>query len=360
MKLFIVGPVQMYNNVLKIREKDFPYFRTEHFSNIMLNNAKRLSLLLGCKSIQNLLFFTMSGTGAMEAAVQNCIFDTDKCIVINGGTFGQRFCDLLDWHNKKYTSINLNWNEKLTEEHLKKLEGKNYTTLLVNLHETSTGQLYDINLLSNFCKKNNLKLIVDAISTSLADDFNMDKYNIDAAIISSQKGLCCSAGMSIIAVSDKLKTEILNHRSQTLYFNFGDYFKNMKRGQTPYTPAVGIAYELNEMLNLIDKTTEEVWLKNIKNKALYFRTQANKLGFKIPNSYNLSNMLTPLYFEDEIASDVVRILRDDFDIYINPCGGELANKLVRISHIGNTNIKDIDELLEKLVIVTKKIKEEAV
>lgn len=360
MKLFIVGPVQMYDNVLKIRESDFPYFRTEQFSKIMFDNAKRLSSLLGCKSMQNLLFFTMSGTGAMEATVQNCIFSADKCIVINGGTFGQRFCDLLDWHNKEYTSINLNWNEKLTEEHLKKFEGKNYTTLLVNLHETSTGQLYDIDLLSIFCKKNNLKLIVDAISTFLADDFNMDKYNIDAAIISSQKGLCCSAGMSMIAVSDKLRTELYNNKSKTLYFNFEDYFKNMERGQTPYTPAVGIAYELDEMLKLINTTTIEAWLKNIKDKASYFRMRAEELGLKIPNSYNLSNMLTPLYFDNEIASDVVKILRDDFDIYINPCGGNLANKLVRVSHIGNTDFKDIDDLLEKLIIVIKKITEEAV
>ena len=114
------------------------------------------------------------------------------------------------------------------------------------------------------------------------------------------------------------------------------------------------------MLNLIEQNTLKSWLENIENKASYFRKQAKNLGFKIPNSYTLSNMLTPLYFDDEIATEVVKTLRDDFDIYINPCGGKLANKLIRISHIGNTTIDDIDTLLEKLVVVIKKIKKEAV
>lgn len=360
MKLFIVGPVEMYDCVLKLR-RDFPYFRTDGFSKIMKDNANKLSTLLNCQA-ENILFFAMTGTGAMEATVQNCIFEHDKCLVINGGTFGQRFCDILAYHNKSYDEIKLEWNEKLTAKHLQPFENKGYTTLLVNLHETSTGQLYDINLLSDFCKKNHLKFIVDAISTFLADDYDMDKYGIDATIISSQKGLCCSVGMTMIAISDKLKNDInkYGNKPTTLYFNFEDYFKNLERWNMPYTPPVGIVYEVNEMLKLITSTTKDVWLKNVKDKALYFRDQANKhaiqMGFEIPTSYSFSNFLTPIYFKDNIATDIINILREDYDIYVHPIGGKLANNLVKVSHIGNTNFNDIDDLLEKMLITIKKIR----
>ena len=49
-----------------------------------------------------------------------------------------------------------------------------YTGFLVNVNETSTGVHYDIELISDFCKRNNLFLVVDAISSFLADSFDME------------------------------------------------------------------------------------------------------------------------------------------------------------------------------------------
>lgn len=356
-KIFIVGPVQMYPKTLELRQEDFPYFRTEIFSSVMFDNAKGLAELLGNSKPNNLLFFTMSGTGAMEATVENCVTSGDRALVINGGTFGRRFCELLKWHNISFDSVDLKWNEELTFEHLKPFENRGYTTLFVNLHETSTGQLYDIKMLSDFAKRNSMILIVDAISTFLADDYDMEKYGIDATIISSQKGLCCSAGMSVVALSDKMKEKI--NKPSSSYFNFNDYIKNMERGQTPYTPAVGVAYEIQSMVNLINETGKDVWLNVIKEKALYFRKKAKDLGLTIPDTYPLSNMLTPVYFEDIDANKIVNMLRDKYDIYINPCGGELGSRMFRVSHIGNTSKEDIDYLLEKLIISIREIKEQS-
>ena len=52
----------------------------------------------------------------MEAVVENCTNKQDKCLVINGGTFGHRFCELLEYHNIEYSSIDLDWNETLTKD----------------------------------------------------------------------------------------------------------------------------------------------------------------------------------------------------------------------------------------------------
>lgn len=37
MKLFTVGPVEMYSNTLTVAAQQLPYFRTDEFSQIMLN-----------------------------------------------------------------------------------------------------------------------------------------------------------------------------------------------------------------------------------------------------------------------------------------------------------------------------------
>lgn len=357
MKHFIVGPVEMYPSTKEVLKDGITYFRTDEYSKITNDCLKRLSKLIGNDIENSLIYLAASGTAAMEAVVENCTNKDDKALVINGGTFGARFCDLLNYHNIEFDSINLKWGEILSQNHLNSFENNDYTMMFVNLHETSTGQLYDIKMLSEFCKRKNMMLVVDAISTFLADSYNMKKYGIDVTIISSQKGLCLSPGMSMVSFSERMLKKVQNNeKTSSKYFDFKDYLKNIERGQTPYTPTVCIMYELQDMLNKIDEFGGlETWLKNIEEKALYFRKKAMSLGLKIPN-YPLSNMLTPLIFDDISAYEIVQVLKNKYRLFVNPCGGDLADKLMRISHIGNTTKEDIDYLLDKMVLTIKELK----
>ena len=73
--------------------------------------------------------------------------------------------------------------------------------------------------------------------------------------------------------------------------------------------------------------------------------------------YPLSNILTPLKFEDSIdAYEVFKLLKDDFQIYVNPCGGELSKKILRVAHVGNTSQADFDDLIEKILVCLRRIK----
>lgn len=359
MKLFTLGPVEMYESTKIIRQKDIVYFRTDEYSNIVNNSLKKISELIGVNGENSVIYMASSGTGAMEGTVENCINKNEKALVINGGTFGYRFCQLLKYHDIPYSSIDLKWNEVLTQKHLASFNNNNFTHLFVNINETQTGQLYDIKMISEFCKQNNMYLIVDAIGSFLADEYCMDKYGIDLTIISSQKGLCLSPGMSIVAFSERMKEKVLNNTNKisSVYLDFKDYFKNIERGQTPYTPVVCVMYELADMLNLIENEGgKEARLATVKQKCDYFREKIIKLGLTIPD-YPKSNMLTPVYFKDISAYEVFKKLKDNYQIYVNPCGGELADKLFRVSHIGNTTIEDIDNLLEKIKICMTELQE---
>ena len=353
MKLFTVGPVKMFPNVSKVHMNDMIYFRSDNFSSLVKDNLYKLSILLEADYLSRIIYITASGTAAMEAVITNCINKKDKAIVINGGTFGYRFCKLLEYHNIYYDSINLQWNESLTESHLSKIDGKKYSFFLVNIHETSTGQLYNIELIKNFCQKYDLLLIVDAISTFMADDFSMKKNGIDITIISSQKGLCLSPGLSFIAISERMIERCKKIESYgSKYFDFADYLSNIDRGQTPYTPAVSIMYELKAMLTLIDDNGgKQNWLSRIKEKCNFFRKKAIDCGLHIPN-YPLSNMLTPIIFNNINANTIFNKLIENFNIYVNPCTGPLKEKMIRISHIGNNSIDDFDDLVKKLYQIT--------
>ena len=284
MKLFTVGPVEMYPFTLKTAAGQIPYFRTKEFSAMMLESEELLKKQMHAPDTSRLVFLTASGTGAMEATVFNLFNKDDRLLIIDGGSFGHRFAQICELHGIPHDVLTLSFGESLTSERLEEYSGTAYTGLLVNIHETSTGQLYDINMLSDFCRRKDMLLVVDAISSFLADDINAEKYSIDALITSSQKGLALGPGMSFVLLSERAIHDRIGRISPpSLYLDFSDHLKNQERGQTPFTPAVRVLYELNEMLRHIeyDEGGIENRLNTVRAEAEWFRSQVRVLPLSL-------------------------------------------------------------------------------
>ena len=92
---FTVGPVMSDPEIIEVANHSAPYFRTPEFSKIMLQNEKIMLEFLNAPINSRCVFFTTSGTGAMESCVMNILNKQDKVIVINGGSFGQRFVNFI-------------------------------------------------------------------------------------------------------------------------------------------------------------------------------------------------------------------------------------------------------------------------
>ncbi|OEC97294.1 hypothetical protein A9505_05580 [Methanobrevibacter sp. A27] len=344
----------MYPETLKIGGKQVPYFRNDEFSNIILSINKGLKKLLFNKNGE-IILLTSSGTGAMEATIMNCFTKEDNLIIINGGSFGHRFTQICDVHGIPYESVNIIFGETLTREMIEdKLNNGKFTGLLVNLDETSNGQLYDIKMLSDVCKKNNLVFVVDAISAFLADEVNMDKYSIDAVILSSQKALSLAPGLSIVALSEKMLKRVEVIDSESIYFDFKDYLKNAERGQTPFTPAVRVIIELEDMIKRLEKKGIYNIIKHTNDIASYFRKRVNEIGLEYP-SYPLSNAVTPIIFPKNNADLVYKRLIEDYGFVVNPSGGNFAKSMFRVSHVGNQSIEDCEELILAISEIIKKL-----
>ena len=284
----------------------------------------------------------------MESTVINFFDKNDKFLVISGGTFGERFEQICEIHNIPYEALKLGPDEELTVKHFETYENQGFTGLLVNLHETYTGQLYDIQIIHEFCERNNLYLIVDAISTFLCDEYHMQKYGIDATIISSQKGLCLAPGLSLVVLSKRMIDEkVMTNQVQSLYFDFKDYCANIKRGQTPFTPCVGVLFELNDMLRYIDNQGIENRVKEVRDRAEYFRNRIAELPIHLPK-FPLSNAISPIRFEKDIAMEFFTYLKDEKKIMVNPVGGELGKRSIRVAHIGDLGFEDYDMLLDEI------------
>lgn len=348
---FTVGPVMSSKTVLEIGSEQVPYFRTSEFSELMLESERLMKKFAYATDDSRVVFLTCSGSGGMEAAIMNTLTKKDKALVINGGSFGERFVELLSLHEIPFDEIKLEHGKALKPEHLAPYEGKGYTAFLLQKHETSTGVHYDINLVSDFCKRNGCFLIVDTISTFLCDPFDMAELNAGVMITGSQKALACPPGIAVMVLAPSALKRIENTKCCCQYFDLKLALKNQERGQTPWTPAVGVLRQINVRLKEIDAAGgAETEIGRTAKLAQYFRSQLVKynLPFEII-SESLSNAVTPLHPTTRSAYEIFLKIKDDYGMWICPNGGDMKDTVFRVGHIGCLTEADYDKLIEAFI-----------
>lgn len=341
---FTVGPVMSSEEVLQIGAQNSPYFRTSEFSNVMLESEKILLEFLNAPINSRCVFLTTSGTGAMESSVMNILNSQDKVLVVNGGSFGNRFVELCRIHHLNFTEIPISFGKQIKESDLVPFESKGYTAFLINMDETSSATLYDMKLVSDFCKRNNILLIVDAISSFIADEIDMTALNSAAVIIGSQKALAVHPGVSVIALSPTAIERITKNKEKCMYLSLKLALENMDRGQTPFTPAVSTLLEINARLKSIrDNGGIDVERAIIAQRASEFRSFIKALPFEFA-SESMSNTVTSLIPLNVGAKSIINTMKEEYNIWLCPNGGEIADKVFRVGHIGDISDNDLQKL----------------
>ena len=354
---FTVGPVQSSQAVCAVGAEQVPYFRTQEFSKLMFENEQLIKKYANCTKDSRFVFMTCSGSGGMETAIMNCLTRADKALVVNGGSFGERFVELLSLHEIPFTEIKVASGKALTKEHLAPYEQQGYTAFLLQKHETSTGVHYDLDLVSDFCKRNGCFLIVDAISSFLCDPFDMAATEAGVMITGSQKALACAPGIAVLALAPSALERIKQTRCRCQDLDLQLALNNMERGQTPWTPAVGILRQMNVRLHEIEESggaSSEI--ARCAVLAQYFRKKLVELNlpFEIV-SESLSNAVTPLHPTTQSAHEIFLKLKDEYGMWVCPNGGAMKDTVFRVGHIGCLEKADYDRLLAAFVdLRTKK------
>ncbi len=346
---FTVGPVMSDEAVLSIGAEQVPYFRTEEFSALMLENERYMLKFAKAEEGARAVFMTGSGTLSMEAAVMNLFTTEDSVLVIDGGSFGHRFVEMLEIHGIPHTIIRPEFGHGVTAEQLAAYDGKGYTGFLVNLDETSVGVLYDIRLISDFCRRNGIFLVVDSISSFLCDPFDMKELGVQAMITGSQKALACPPGVSIIVLSKAAVERVYRNRPKTMYLDLKLALKNQDRGQTPFTCAVGTLRQIHARLEQIEaRGGVDAENQRIGRLAAYFREKIKAFPLEIISA-SLPNAVTPLHpVNGRSAYEIFLTLKDEYGIWVCPNGGELKDKVFRVGHIGALTEADYDTLISAM------------
>jgi aspartate aminotransferase-like enzyme len=297
------------------------------------------------------MILTGSGTAAMETVALNFLRDDDKALVINAGTFGQRWCDLCAVHGISYEELPLEAGADLELDRLASALSEGVSVLFATAHETSTGALFDIEAIGRVTRELGILLVVDAVSTVCADRFLMDDWHVDVAVLSSQKGLALPPGLAFIAMGDRALARLENIQPRTLYMNVREYLVNQRRGQMPFTPAICLFLQLHQRLLDIRELTLDLLIRHHQQKAHEFREALKTLPLDTLPA-RPSNSMTAVTCGDFNAYEIVQALRTDHAIEVAPNGGSLRSRVFRVSHMGAHPPDDIQALVKGLENIT--------
>lgn len=354
--LMVLGPTEIEKDVLKAGALPQVYMRTADYSNYLKEIFEDLQYVFQTKN--PVVFFASSGTGAMEAAVTNVLSKNDTALYINGGSFGKRWGDICRKHDVNTIEISVEFGNSVNSERVREELNKNseIKAVFATLDETSSGALTDIKAIGEIVKDYpNTILVVDCVSGLIVEPMQMDDWNVDVAVSSSQKALAIPPGLGFMAISEKAIKHAENADLRTVYFDIFDHLSNRKRNQTPFTPAVSLIEQLKIRLHKIRKAGLEKIRSDYREKTEIIRNELKKLGF---NTFakNPANCVTGVMTEDLDASEIVRIMREKHHVEIAPSGGDLKTKFFRVGNFGAIGKKEIKVFVNALKQTLKELK----
>ena len=338
-----VFPGDIEEDILRISGQPFPYMRTRLFSELVKDSEQMLLSLIGCPN-GRVIPYTASGTAAMEAVVANFVSTKQKAFVIAGGSFGMRWKNLCDYYQCPADVFHVDFAKDIDYNALEEaIRVSQPEVLLCQHHETSTGILYNLSNISAICKKYEVFLIVDVISSFLTDPLNMDELGIDVCITSSQKGLNIVPGLSFVILSERMLHQEFVHKG--FYLDFNENLTNLKRGQTPYSPATSLFMQLHARLNMYVQIGMEQLIESRKQKAQHFRSLCAQNGWEMPVEVP-SNCITGFFVHHNGDHLFEELLKQD--IYIMPGG---TPHYFRVSHIGLQSVEELNDLARRIKVI---------
>ncbi len=339
-RLFTPGPTQLLPAAQLAMAAATMHHRTAEFRTLYSKVLADLKIFIGTRN--DVVMFTASGTGAMEAAVSNLTSPGDKVLVVSAGKFGERWEGLAKTYGCDVQTVRAPYGETVTPQQVREALKPEHRVLFIQGTESSTGVRHDIEGISRVLKGSDTLLVVDAITGLGTTHFDVDGWGIDIIIGGSQKAVMIPPGLAYCAVSQRAWQRLETSKNPRYYFYLRKENKNGAKGESSYTPSTALVAALNAALDYVREqgggdlaAGRELLINNAETAAAMTRAAAKALGLKLFSASSPGAALTAIASPDGMdSSDIVKAFRNHFGAVIANGQGEMKGKLFRIAHLG--------------------------
>ncbi len=301
----------------------------------------------------DVLTWAATGSAGWEVAVVNLLSPGDPVLVGVNGNFGERFAGVAGRLGIDTRRLDVQWGEAILPAQLQSaLETHPDVKAVFLVHnETSTGVTNPLRELAAIVREHGALVVVDAVSAAGALPLEVDAWGVDFVFSGSQKAWMCPPGLLIVAAGPRAWAAHQRSGYPRFFWDMSEVKKAADQGMTPTTPPLSMIYAFRAALGMIaGEGIEQVWERHRRLGSLTRDgiTDAGLRLFAQPGfeSDSITAFEPPA---DVTAGELLAMLRRDYGVEAQGGQGHLADRLIRVGHMGWVHEPEMRQAINAIV-----------
>jgi len=348
-RLFIPGPIEVRKEILEAQGAWMIGHRSAAFEELFARVQGKLRQAFYTQS--RVFVSTSSGTGFWEAASRNLIRDDKKVLHLVNGAFSERWAYVSKSNGKQVDTIEVELGKAIKPEQLaEQLKKQTYDAVAIVLNETSTGVKNPLEEYLPIIKQYpDTLILVDAVSIFGGYKIDTDALGLDMVLTSTQKALALPPGLAFASVSDRAMERAKQVPYRGYYFDLIELEKQLVKNNTPTTPNISLMFATDKQLDYILAEGLEARFVRTQKLAEMTRAWAKGCGFEMfsEEGYHSPTVSTIANTRNIDISALNKYLKTQGMMLSNGYG-PLKDKTMRIAHMGDTSVAELQELLDHM------------
>ena len=306
----------------------------------------------------DIAILSCAGTGGLEAAVVNTLSPGDRVLGVSIGAFGDRFAKIAEAYGADVDRVSAEWGWAANpDEVLERLEAARgaYRAVLLTHNETSTGVMNPIRDLAVAIRDaaQDALILVDTVSSLGAVPFDMDGWGIDVVVTGSQKAWMAAPGLAMVAASKRAWAAMEAATMPRFYLDLRRHIEAMATGETPWTPAIAVAFQVDEGLRLMNEEGQAgVFARHVACAAAA-QAGLQALGFQLfAEETHRSKTVTAAWIPDGLDWKAFNGELKNRDLVLAGGQGKLTGRIFRLGHLGSVTVDEIVEAIATIEAVS--------
>lgn len=352
-RFFLPGPTEVSSAVLEAQARPMMGHRGEDIKELVRELQEGLQAALLTE--RPVFIGTSSGTGFMEAGVRNAA--SQRVLSLTNGAFSERFAAIARACGLTVDTLSVEWGEGHDPEMVRERLGEQrYEAVTVCHSETSTGVLNPVAAIARVVREHEDTLVlVDSVSGAAGAELRTDEWGLDWLLTGSQKAFALPPGLAFGVASERMLARSETVGAKGVYFDLLEYQKQMELFLTPTTPALTLLYSLRAQLEAMrEEGIEARWARHLEMAVRCWDWVAHMrercgvaLEVLAPEGFRSPTVTCVSLPEGVGGTRIVGAMKERG--YVIGAGyGKLKDTTIRIGHMGDHTMQELDTLLDVL------------
>jgi aspartate aminotransferase-like enzyme len=342
--LRIPGPTSLPASVREAGARQMINHRGPEFAAMLARVISGMQPFFGTTS--DVAVISTAGSGGLEAAIVNVLSPGDRVLGVSIGSFGDRFAKIAGIYGADVTRLEAEWGYAAAADEVReRLRAMpDARAVLLTHNETSTGVMNPIPELAAAIRAEapDTLILVDSVSGLGAVPFEMDAWGVDLVVTGSQKAWMAAPGLAMIAASPRAWTAMESATMPRFYLDLRAHRDAHANGQTPFTPAIAVVYQVDEGLRLMAAEGADGIFARHEAAAAAARAGLDALGFTLfAEPANYSRTVTSVHVPDDLDWKAFNGEVKRRGVVLAGGQGKLTGKIFRLGHLGSVTVEEI-------------------